>query len=247
MELQKTGRFISELRKAQGWTQKELAERVGVTDKAVSRWETGRGFPDVSSLPVLAELLGVSVTELVQGERLELDGKKPAEIMQSFDRTVVDTLELSRKNAGRALTAAALLLAGAAGLLCAFGFLYREFVLFWSEIPARLAAYSLLLFIIIPVSVPVVIHWMPSDRLRHTIFGTYLSGLAASFLLVMLSSAFLRPEFFTGLTNLALLRYDFNDTVVHEVLFWNLPLCWALTAAVNTVFAAVKMIWFKTM
>ena len=243
MELQKTGKFISELRKAHGWTQKELAERVGVTDKAVSRWETGRGFPEVSSLTVLADLLGVSVTELVRGERLELDGKEPAEIMQSLDRTVVNTLELSRKNAGRA---AALLLSGAAGLICVFVIIYQELVLFWSDIPARFAAYSLLVFFLISFAVPAVIHWMPSDRLRRTIFRTYLYGLAAAFLLVMLSCAFFRPEFFTGLTDFALLRYDFNDTVVYEVLFWSLPLCLALTAAVNTVFVAVKMIWFKT-
>lgn len=69
MNLKKTGEFISSLRKEQGLTQNELAEKLGVTDKAVSRWETGRGFPDVAILPVLAKTLQVSVVELVNGER----------------------------------------------------------------------------------------------------------------------------------------------------------------------------------
>lgn len=69
MNLKKTGAFLSSLRKEQGLTQSELAEKLGVTDKAVSRWETGRGFPDVAILPVLAKALQVSVAELVNGER----------------------------------------------------------------------------------------------------------------------------------------------------------------------------------
>lgn len=50
MDLKKTGLFISGMRKEKSMTQKELAERLSVTDKAVSRWETGKGFPDVSIL-----------------------------------------------------------------------------------------------------------------------------------------------------------------------------------------------------
>ena len=66
MNLKKTGAFLSSLRKEQGLTQSELAEKLGVTDKAVSRWETGRGFPDVAILPVLAKALQVSVAELAR-------------------------------------------------------------------------------------------------------------------------------------------------------------------------------------
>lgn len=54
MDLKKTGAFLAASRKKQKMTQKELAEEIGVTDKAVSRWETGRGFPDVSVLQPLA-------------------------------------------------------------------------------------------------------------------------------------------------------------------------------------------------
>lgn len=66
--MQKTlGSRIADLRKAQGLTQLELAEKMGVTDKAVSKWERDLSCPDINSLPKLAEQLGVSVEQLMQG------------------------------------------------------------------------------------------------------------------------------------------------------------------------------------
>ena len=65
------GAFVARLRKEQGMTQKDLADRLHVTDKAVSKWETGKGFPDVKLLEPLAQVLGVSLVELLQGARLE--------------------------------------------------------------------------------------------------------------------------------------------------------------------------------
>ena len=58
--------MVAALRKEKGMTQLELAEKMGVTDKAVSKWERDLSFPDVSSIPKLAEILGVSVDELMQ-------------------------------------------------------------------------------------------------------------------------------------------------------------------------------------
>ena len=60
------GTMIAALRKEQGMTQLELAEKMGVTDKAVSKWERDLSFPDVNSLPKLAEIFHVSVDELMQ-------------------------------------------------------------------------------------------------------------------------------------------------------------------------------------
>lgn len=59
------GEIISALRKEKGMTQKELAEQIGVTDKAVSKWERNLSCPDISSIPHLAEVLGVGVEELM--------------------------------------------------------------------------------------------------------------------------------------------------------------------------------------
>ena len=63
-----TGAAIKDLREKRGMTQAALAERIGVSDKAVSKWETGRGLPDISLLEPLARELGVSLIELMNGE-----------------------------------------------------------------------------------------------------------------------------------------------------------------------------------
>ena len=67
MDANKTGALIAAKRKEKGMTQRELAEKLHISNKAVSRWETGAGFPDVSLLEPLAEALGVTVTELLSG------------------------------------------------------------------------------------------------------------------------------------------------------------------------------------
>lgn len=81
-----TGQFISRVRTEKGMTQKELAQKVGVTDKAVSKWETGRGMPDISSLDALCNALDVSVNELLSGEVLppEFYEKKAEENMKTL-------------------------------------------------------------------------------------------------------------------------------------------------------------------
>ena len=66
MTKQTFGAIISALRKERGLTQLELAQQMGVTDKAVSKWERNLSFPDVASLPKLAEVLGTSVDELLE-------------------------------------------------------------------------------------------------------------------------------------------------------------------------------------
>ena len=73
MDNLKFGSFIAQLRKENNMTQKELADRLNVTDKAVSKWETGKGFPDVKLMEPLAQELGISLVELLQGERQQVD------------------------------------------------------------------------------------------------------------------------------------------------------------------------------
>ena len=83
------GMMIAELRKEKGMIQLELAEKMGVTDKAVSKWERDLSCPDINSLPNLAEILGVTVDELMQIKR-EADNPKqsPKEIVQTVLKAV---------------------------------------------------------------------------------------------------------------------------------------------------------------
>lgn len=73
------GQFIAELRKDCGMTQKDLAVKLNVTDKAVSKWETGKGFPDIKLMEPLAESLGITLIELIQCKKQQLEHMTPAE------------------------------------------------------------------------------------------------------------------------------------------------------------------------
>ena len=76
MNQEKIGRFIAECRKKKGFTQAALAEQIGVTDRAVSKWETGRSLPDAGIMLELTDLLGITVNELLSGENLEKERYK---------------------------------------------------------------------------------------------------------------------------------------------------------------------------
>ena len=71
MNYEKIGDFISKKRKEKNLTQKELALKIGVTDKAVSKWERGLGCPDVSILEMLASVLNVTILEILKGRIIE--------------------------------------------------------------------------------------------------------------------------------------------------------------------------------
>ena len=81
MDVKKFGAFISDRRKQQHMTQAELAGKIGVTDKAVSRWERGLGFPDINTMEPLADALGISLLELMRSEVQDADNVQKAETM----------------------------------------------------------------------------------------------------------------------------------------------------------------------
>lgn len=84
IDKEKFGAFVSQLRKEQGMTQKELSKKVFVSDKAVSKWERGLSMPDISVLIPLSQALGVTVTELLECQRLKqtaIDSGRVEELM----------------------------------------------------------------------------------------------------------------------------------------------------------------------
>lgn len=84
---EKFGAFVASLRKEKGLTQKELAERLFISDKAVSKWETGTSLPDTALLLPLADILGVTVTELLMSRRMETSS--------SIDQTSMEEVVLT--------------------------------------------------------------------------------------------------------------------------------------------------------
>lgn len=119
------GAFVSQLRKERNMTQKELADQLHVTDKAVSKWETGKGFPDLKLLEPLAQALGVSLVELILGERNESDTLTAAQA----ESVVSQALDQSQKTTARRYLRLFRYCLTGGGILCALRLLPQ--FLFW--------------------------------------------------------------------------------------------------------------------
>lgn len=99
----KIGIFIANLRKEQEMTQKQLAERIGVSDKTVSKWECGNGLPEMSSIPILCEALGINMNELLSGERLAEEAY-PQKAEENMMTLMKETEEHKKQNRNSLLT-----------------------------------------------------------------------------------------------------------------------------------------------
>lgn len=93
MEAKKFGQFIAGIRKEKKMTQVELAEKIHVTDKAISRWERGLGFPDIQTLEPLAQVLGISVLELMRSEKKKPTGDMDTTETQYTQKEVAEMLQ----------------------------------------------------------------------------------------------------------------------------------------------------------
>lgn len=89
---EKFGKFLSEIRKEKSMTQKELADRLFVSDKTVSKWERGNSMPNVDLLIPIADVFGITVTELLRGEKMKEDKLLNSDEIENL---VKDSLELS--------------------------------------------------------------------------------------------------------------------------------------------------------
>ena len=96
MDSKKFGAFIAAQRKAKGLTQKHLADRLSVTDKAVSKWERGLGFPDIKLLEPFSQALDVSILELMRSQHIE-KADVAAESVSEALSTVLDIASFQRK------------------------------------------------------------------------------------------------------------------------------------------------------
>ena len=94
MDQLKIGKFIADCRKRKNLTQMQLAEKLGITDKAISKWERGIAMPDSSIMLKLCDILGISVNELLSGEKISMENNS-----QKNEQLLLDMAkELERKN-----------------------------------------------------------------------------------------------------------------------------------------------------
>lgn len=154
MERKSIGTLIAALRRANGMTQKDLAERLNVSDKAVSRWERDESLPDLTLLPLIADIFHITVDELLRGERksaaaddgpLEDSAAEQARLRKQMKR--VTNAAMSRLR-GRMLAVVGVgLLALLGAVICNFGFMRAEMaalvgLLIWAGAAAMLAVFT---------------------------------------------------------------------------------------------------------
>ncbi|MCL2521495.1 MAG: helix-turn-helix domain-containing protein [Erysipelotrichales bacterium] len=98
MEKQTMGKFIATLRKANGMTQAQLADKLMVSNRTVSKWETDEGFPDISMIPILAEIFEVSTDEILKGARIPKNVTETKKTDKQIERLINKTLLNFRYN-----------------------------------------------------------------------------------------------------------------------------------------------------
>lgn len=136
------GDFLYELRKEKGLTQSEVAEKLGVTNKAVSKWETGETFPETAQLLPLAGLFGVTVDELLRGERRET----PVSVAPAEKET--PPVDLSRFALSWSAGQIALLISGIAVILLGLLFIFwvEKYGVCWFMLSTALGAFCFVEF-----------------------------------------------------------------------------------------------------
>lgn len=140
MEKKTIGAFIAALRKASGLTQRELAEKLNVSDKAVSRWEREESLPDLSLIPAIAEIFGVTADELLRGERAKQGESQPRAEEKSEKQLQNMVRRTVLRFSTRSIIAAGIGLAGfIAAMIADLAFL-RGYIAFFAALALYVAA-----------------------------------------------------------------------------------------------------------
>lgn len=125
MDQSKIGKFIAEKRKEQGMTQAQLAEKLGITDRAVSKWETGKSLPDASIMLELCDLLKITVNDLLSGEVVSMNNYN-----EISEKNLIEMIR-QKEEADKRL----LLLEIVIGVVSVAFFFSMQFIGMWADIP----------------------------------------------------------------------------------------------------------------
>ena len=97
MNQEKIGKFIAKCRKDKNITQEQLAEKLGVSNKSISRWENGKNMPDYSILKELCDTLDIDVNEFLSGEKIEKNEKNEKPVVDLSTKTVAELREMAKE------------------------------------------------------------------------------------------------------------------------------------------------------
>lgn len=149
MNNEKMARFIYELRKSKNLTQQQLADKLNITNKTISKWERGLGCPDISLLPALSDILGVTTRELLNGEKAEASAPEIETIIESTLQ-YADTITKDKSKNSRFITAMILsAISFIAIIICIICNYAIEGALSWALFPISSIIFALL--IILPI------------------------------------------------------------------------------------------------
>lgn len=149
MDMVSIGKFISELRKQQGLTQEQLGEKIGVTNKTVSRWETGTYLPPADALLTMSGLFGVSINEILSGKRLsDAEYKNAAEknLVQAVANSsfsVKEKTDYYRKKWLKEHIADMVFMGICIIAIAAAGFIFREPLISYAAFPALIICHCI--------------------------------------------------------------------------------------------------------
>ncbi len=123
MNQEKIGKFIATCRKEQNLTQEQLAEKLGITYKAVSKWECGKGLPDASIMIELCKILKITVNDLLSGEKVDKE-----DYQKKLEQNIIDTIDYTDKKVSKKNKSIAMMI-----IFAGLGLIFIAFTIFPSE------------------------------------------------------------------------------------------------------------------
>ena len=180
MDAKKLGQFIAQLRKEQNMTQADLARKLQVTDKAVSKWERCIGLPDINSIEPLAEALGVTVLEIMRSEKIPVEDVTP----ESASAMIADAFDLAkaqRKQERKSLITIAV------GVFLAIALLFLADTMGWMGF-----AFALLPFLCLVLSLSLIIYGIVRRRNQRSCSQAFIwAAITGAYPLLLLAMLFL--------------------------------------------------------
>ena len=180
MDAKKLGQFIAQLRKEPNMTQADLAQKLQVTDKAVSKWERGLGLPDINSIEPLAEALGVTVLEIMRSERIPVESITP----QSASEVITDAFDMvkqQRKQERKSLIRISV------GVFISISLLFLADTMGWMGF-----AFALLPFLCFAISLCLIIYGIIRHRNQNSCAQAFIwAAIIGAYPLLLLAMLFL--------------------------------------------------------